>query len=848
MFDDDDFDEDNVPIPVGPDTTPGENDLLPIAQRVALRIAQGNVANGAIVPFPPELLGRAILDALTGDERRKHEGLIAQGFAPTPFEYLDAEGRVIFVSVRYDHSTERKVILPLRYSGRSAAGPRMFWFNLPKGTTPLFGADQLAARPDAPVLVVEGEKTAQAAATLFPDYAVVTWPSGAGNVGRADVSLLAGRALAAWPDNDMPGRKAARTMLARALGAGAVSAAFVDVPEEFGEGWDLADPVPEAGTGYDVAHLLRTARAVTQSELAFQNRGADALAGRRLLGHQPGYSKVPIEAAESALSINDPDIAGGMWRRIARCWYHAYGAAGLATFDAWSQRGDKYRADEPAQLWAKFAEQKGFVASPLAWLLRMARRQIEERQLNLKVDPEAVVLAEIDAMNADHAVVMRGGKTLVVREEFDPRFDRFGLIYMRKADLIDKHVRRVQLPGEDGKPGKFQPLGKLWFETARRREYDSVIFLPGGNAGLRNLNLWRGFAVEPADNPAGWSKLKDHIRDNIAGGDEQSSTYIMNWLAFAVQHLDQPVRTALVLIGAKGTGKSILSVLFGYIFGDHHYTTAHPQDVLGKFNAHLEYVMTLGLEEAVAPDGRVNDGVFKHLINSDVLRLEEKFAGVWKIPNHLRIMLTSNNEHVVRADGHDRRYAVFSVTHPHVGDPDARRRYFGELVEQMESGGYEAMLGELLARDVSKWNPEAIPETEALKQQKLLTLTNDPVKSWLHERLMDGTQIIYGGQDPGEQVYRWSEHGVTTVPVRSVLNDFVDYAARNGLRASERKFSMGLPRYMPAGFTSRVAKIVDGDLTASSHRVYDFPALADARAAFAKATGLDGWGDEGGET
>lgn len=843
MFDDD-FDEDNVPIPVGPDTAPGENDLLPIAQRVALGIAQDNVANGAIVPFPPELRGRAILDALTGKERRRHEGLIAQGFAPTPYEYLDAEGRVIFVSVRYDHATERKVVLPLRYSGRSVAGPRLFWFSLPKGTTPLLGADQLTARLNAPVLVVEGEKTAQAAAQLFPDYVVVSWPSGTGNVTRVDVSQLAGRDVVAWPDNDMPGRKAARNMLARALNVGAASAAFVDVPDEFGEGWDLADSLPEEAAGYDLAHMLRTARAVTQSELAFQNHGADARANRRLLGHPSGYSRVPIERAETALNVIDPDVAGGMWHRIARCWYHAYGAAGLATFDAWSQRGDKYRAGEPAQLWAQFAEQKGFVGSPLAWLLRMARREVETRQLNVQIEPEAIVIAEIDAMNADHAVVTRGGRTVVVREEFDPRFDRYGLVYMRKSDLVDKHVRKVQLPGEGGKPGKFKPLGKLWFETARRREYDSVIFLPGGNAGPRNLNLWRGFAVEPADNPAGWSKLKDHIRDNIAGGDEPSLVYIMNWLAFAVQHLDKPVGTALVLIGAKGTGKSILSVLFGYIFGDHHYTTAHPQDVLGKFNAHLEHVMTLGLEEAVAPDGRINDGVFKHLINSNELRLEEKFLGVWKIKNHLRIILTSNNDHVVRADGHDRRYAVFSVTHPHVGDADARRRYFGALVEQMESGGYEAMLGELLARDISKWNPEAIPETEALRHQKLLTLANDPVKSWLHERLIDGVQITYGGSNTGEPIYRWSEQGETTVPVRHVLNDFVDYAARNGLRASERKFSMGLRKYMPAGFESRVAKIPDGDGAGSSHRVYDFPSLVAAREAFMKATGLTGWDED----
>jgi len=847
MFNIDDIDEDDLPFPVGPDTTVSNHDLLPIAERVALGAEQGHVADGAIVPFPPELRGRAILDALTGTERGTHEGLVARGFTPTPYEYLDTEGRVIFVAVRYDHPTERKQVLPLRYCGRSKQGPRMFWFNLPKGTTPLFGLDQLAARPDAQVLIVEGEKAALAAAALFPDHVTVTWPSGTGNVGRADLSLLSGRRVTAWPDNDIPGRKAARKILSRALENGAESAAYVDVPREFGDGWDLADPVPENAAGYDLPHLIETARQLTNSDLARLVGGAGAHAKRRLLGYKPGYSNVAPEAAEEALTLIDPDAAGGQWQRLARCWYFAFGAAGLDAFDAWSQQGEKYKDGEPAKLWAEYAAQEGFVAAPLAWLLRMAQRAGEEKQLNAKVDAEALVVAELDALSADHAVVYRGGKTVVVREEFDPRFDRYSLIYIKKNDFVDKHVRKIQLPGEDGKPGKWVPLGKTWFNTARRREYDSVVFLPGVDAGPRKLNLWRGFTVDPADDREGWSKLKDHILQNIAGGDQVSYDYIMNWLAFSVQHLDKPVRTALVLVGPKGVGKSILSVIFGHLFGEHHFATARPGDVLGRFNSHLEFTLTVGLEEAVAPESRAQDSVFKDLINSDRLTIEEKFMGVWAVPNRLRIILTSNNDHVVRADGHDRRYAVFSVSHPHLADPDARRRYFGELVEQMESGGYQAMLGELLARDVSSWNPEKIPETEALRRQKLLNLSTDPVRSWMHDRLTDGVNITFGETAPGTPVHRWGQDQHTVIPVRDVLNDFVEYAARNGMRVSERKFTLQLGGYMPAGFASRTAKLPSGDGTGTAQRVYDFPPLAVAREAFATATGISDWPDDRGQ-
>lgn len=845
MFDDE-FDEDDLPIPVVSASTPTAGDLLPITERVALGVENGNHHSGGIVPFPAHLRGRAVFDALTGDERRSYQRFVAAGFRATAYEYIDAEGRVFFVLVRYDHPTEAKQVRPLRYCGKDKHGLDLFWFTWPKGTKPLMGLDQLAARPGSPVLVVEGEKTALAAAQLFPDYVVVTWASGSGSAKYADVSALSGRNVIAWPDNDDKGRPAARVILARALKEGASSAAMVDVPRAFGAGWDVADPVPVEAAEFDLRRLLETARPMSSADAAAILSGGERKAARRrLLGHQPGYSKVPQDAAMDAFSALDPDMGGGAWHRVARCWYHAYGEDGLATFEEWSARGSKYKVGEPAQLWETYRSEAGFAASPLAWLLRLARRTAEEKQMNVTIDAEALMIAEIDALNADHAVVVRGGKTVIMHEAYDPRFERYGVTYVKKADFIDKHVRKVALPDEDGKSGKVVPLGKLWFGTTRRREYDGVLFLPGQTAPYRMLNLWRGFTVEPTDNPDGWSKFKDHIFHNIAGGDEKAFAYIMNWMAYAVQRLDKPVRTTLVLTGAKGAGKSIFSVILGHLFGDHHFATAHAGDVLGKFNSHLEYVLTLGLEEAVAPENRAQDSVFKDLINSDTLRLEEKFMGVWKVPNHLRIILTSNNDHVVRADGIDRRFAVFAVTHPDIADPHARRRYFGELVEQMECGGYEAMLGELLARDVSGWNPEAIPETEALRQQKLATLTNDPVRSWLHERLTDGVFITRGGKEiNGTPVHRWATSDATEVPVRDVLDDFVEYAGRNGMRVKESKLSRDLPRYMPADFKSRVARdkaVVNGPAT---RRVFDFPALDIARAAFTKATGIGDWPEQ----
>ena len=103
-------------------------------------------------------------------------------------------------------------------------------------------------------MLVEGEKTAEAAAELFPDHVVITSPGGSKAAGKADLSPLKGRKIAVWPDADEPGRKYAEDVSKLACKAGAEKVAVVAVPENFPDGWDLADPPPP---GWDVAGLRR---------------------------------------------------------------------------------------------------------------------------------------------------------------------------------------------------------------------------------------------------------------------------------------------------------------------------------------------------------------------------------------------------------------------------------------------------------------------------------------------------------------------------------------------------------------------------------------------------------------
>lgn len=166
--------------------------------------------------------------------------------------YRDEEGRPLCARFRIEREDGGKDILPLTYGRRvwidRAGQPRditgWHWKQAAK-PLPLYGLDRLAAQPDAPVLLVEGEKTADAAQRLFPDYVVMTSQGGGKAVGNNDWAPLAGRAATIWPDNDEPGMAYADAAITAMREAHAGVIRQVKLPAGLPDAWDLADALPD---------------------------------------------------------------------------------------------------------------------------------------------------------------------------------------------------------------------------------------------------------------------------------------------------------------------------------------------------------------------------------------------------------------------------------------------------------------------------------------------------------------------------------------------------------------------------------------------------------------------------
>lgn len=144
-----------------------------------------------------------------------------------------------------------KKIRPLSWNGT------VWTWKAPPAPRPLYWARR---SPTAPILITEGEKAADAAATHFPNHAVLTWPSGCKAFDKADWSPLAGRDLILWPDADHVGRQA-MAKLATRLRPIAASIAIIAPPDDVPAGWDAAD-----ATADQAAALLAAAKPIARLE------------------------------------------------------------------------------------------------------------------------------------------------------------------------------------------------------------------------------------------------------------------------------------------------------------------------------------------------------------------------------------------------------------------------------------------------------------------------------------------------------------------------------------------------------------------------------------------------------
>lgn len=230
--------------------------------------------------------------------------------------YQDTDGLPMFYVARYDHEGGKE-LAPWSYTadGRWV----MKGWPVPR---PIYGLRELQEMPGKPVLIVEGEKAADAARRIVEGkYAVITWPNGTNATKKADWTPVYGRNVLIWPDADyllakkegfgvdvgdpippekQPGMVAA-AQIAEILAPHCPQVKLIDVglDPSRAHGWDAADAFEE---GWDWEKFKSWA--VPRARVY-----AIAKAEAKVLAETGGLPKVEANAA--AVAVVNVEVSAG---------------------------------------------------------------------------------------------------------------------------------------------------------------------------------------------------------------------------------------------------------------------------------------------------------------------------------------------------------------------------------------------------------------------------------------------------------------------------------------------------------------------------------------------------------
>jgi hypothetical protein len=414
--------------------------------------------------------------------------------------------------------------------------------------------------------------------------------------------------------------------------------------------------------------------------------------------------------------------------------------------------------------------------------------------------------AQIARINREYAFIVSGGRSAVLCEKKDPFTGSIDVEYWSVQAFKDYYGNQTIPSGRNQ-----VKLGDHWLIHPDRRTYRGLIFEPGRERP-DHYNLWQGFSFEP--DPAGdWSMFHEHLIKNVCQEDEELFKWIFGWFADIVQNPGKKSGTSLSLRGKQGAGKTIVGKIFGRLLQRHYTLIDQERYLFGNFNAHMASTILLHSDEGFWGGDPRHVGKLKSLVTSDTQRIENKGRDSVQVNNYLRLLITTNEDWVIPAAFDERRFAVLDV-----GDGNKQdREYFINILNQMDNGGYGALLYDMMNFDLKSTDIRALPETLALSQQKETSM--DPVTSYWFACLQQGNTLLMAKTG-------W----MSTVKTAELHEDCIAYLNMLGIRRmpSISAFFRRLRQIAPSDDFER--KILGPDRQSAT----TLPRLNDARLFFDK--------------
>lgn len=464
---------------------------------------------------------------------------------------------------------------------------------------------------------------------------------------------------------------------------------------------------------------------------------------------------VPITKIIALMVWLDPDFTYLKWLRVIMAVFHATQGSqeGLDLVDTWSSGGKKYKGyRDVLKTWKSLRLN---IPNPVTYrtLIMMARDaganiaaimqddafEVIESEEGDSDDSDLPVTHESSAESVQNPLMsmqkmfgllnISGKLCIFDRSALDARTEQNTarkLILSSRFDgtLLIERALRAEYPKADA-----SQIVKEFFVHPQTACFMGVEFNPIGTS-KNYLNLWEGPTVTSQEGL--WLLIQDFLFNIICDGDWDCYRYLIFYIAHALQRPEEKPGVMIILIGGQGVGKGTLGRIFQKIWSATYIQVNNIDAVIGTFNAVLERAYIVFMDEALFFGNRRGTDELKSIVTEPIIQISEKYQPSRQIRSCHRFIAATNADHFKNTERDDRRDFTLRVSEARKGDLD----YWKALNDEIENGGVEAMVHDLLEMDLSEFSVRNKPNTRELVEQKLHSL--NPIQRWWHDALYSG--------------------------------------------------------------------------------------------------------------
>ena len=169
------------------------------------------------------------------------------------------------------------------------------------------------------------------------------------------------------------------------------------------------------------------------------------------------------------------------------------------------------------------------------------------------------------------------------------------------------------------------------------------------------------------------------------------------------------------------------------MLGQHYVLLSSIGELVSNFNYHLKHAVLIHANEALWGGNKKEIGTVKAMITEQRCLIEGKGKDRIMVKNFKHLILSSNEDWPVHIDADDRRFFVLRVSEKHKEDHE----YFSAIQTELDNGGYEGLLYDLLHENISDFNPRQLPHSDESFAIKLRSADSDI--RYIYEALSEGS-------------------------------------------------------------------------------------------------------------